>query len=101
MSESKLNSNAAEWVDALAAFLQESSRVEAIRVDADHSKVSIATLGEVDMPELQARLEATINLIEQQPRGKAIGVFVESAADGSLELSKATCLTAPKLWRWR
>lgn len=101
MSESKLNSNAAEWVDALAAFLQESSRVEAIRVDADHSKVSIATLGEVDMPELQARLEATLNLIEQQPRGKAIGVFVESAADGSLELSKATCLTAPKLWRWR
>jgi len=101
MGESKPNQNSAEWVDALAAFLQESSRVEAIRVDAEHRKVQIATLGEVDVSELQARLEATLDLIKQSPRSKPIGVSVESKADGGLELSKATCFTAPQLWRWR
>jgi Cd2+/Zn2+-exporting ATPase len=101
MSELKPEPSNAEWVDALAAFLQSSSRVEAIRVDAAHRKFEIATLGEVDLPELQARLEATLALIEQKPRSKAIGVSVESGADGRLELSKATCLTAPQLWRWR
>ncbi|HBR93152.1 MAG TPA: heavy metal translocating P-type ATPase, partial [Opitutae bacterium] len=35
------------------------------------------------------------------PHSKAIGVSVDSKPDGGLELSKATCLTAPKLWRWR
>jgi Cd2+/Zn2+-exporting ATPase len=101
MPESKSNPGSAEWVEALAAFLQSNSRVEAIRVDAAHRKVAIATLGEVNLPELQARLEATLELIEQRPRGKAIGVSVDSGSDGSVELTKATCLTAPQLWRWR
>lgn len=101
MPESPINPSSAEWIDALAAFLQESSHVEAIRYDAAQSKVSIATLGQVDLPELQARLEATLQLIEQSPRSKAIGVSVQSVDGGGLELSKATCLTAPKLWRWR
>ncbi|MGZ0655512.1 heavy metal translocating P-type ATPase [Coraliomargarita sp. W4R72] len=101
MGEAKASPSSAEWVDALAAFLQESSRVEAIRVDAEHHRVEIATLGEVDIGELQARLEATLAAIEQSPHSKPIGVSVESKPDGGLELSKASCLTAPKLWRWR
>ncbi|MDQ8209185.1 cation-translocating P-type ATPase [Coraliomargarita sp. SDUM461003] len=101
MSKARPSPNAAEWVDALAVFLQESSRVEAIRVDAAHHRVEVATLGEVDVAALQARLEATLAAIEQSPHSKAIGVAVDSKPDGGLELSKATCLTAPKLWRWR
>lgn len=97
----KVNPNSAEWVEALAAFLQSSSHVEAIRFDAEHRKVEIATFGEVDLPELQARLEATLERIEQMPRSHATGLSVESGTDGSLELSKPTCLTAPQLWRWR
>ena len=58
-------------------------------------------MGSVDLPELQARLEATLELIQQAPRSKPIGVSVQSRDDGGLELSKATCLTAPQLWRWR
>lgn len=101
MSESKPKSSSADWIEALAEFLQSSNRVEAIRVDAGHRKFEIATLGEVDLPELQARLEATLERINQRPRAKAIGVSVASGYDGRLELSKATCLTAPQLWRWR
>ena len=101
MGESKPSLDSAEWVDALAVFLQASSRVEAIRVDGAHHRVEVATLGEVDVGELQARLEATLAAIEQSPHSKAIGVSVASQPDGGLELSKASCLTAPKLWRWR
>ena len=101
MPVQQLNPNSAEWIDALAAFLQSSSHVEAIRVDAEHRKVEIATLGEVNLAELQARLGATLDLIEQKPRGHPIGVSVQSGEDGRIELSKATCLTAPQLWRWR
>jgi len=101
MSEAKSEQKTAEWIDALAAFLQESRSVEAIRVDAKHRRVEIATLGEVDVTDLQARLEATLEAIDHRPRSKPIGVSVQSKADGGLELSKATCFTAPQLWRWR
>lgn len=101
MSDSQTNKDPIEWADALAAFLQDSSHVEAIRVDADHKKVEIATLGKVNLPELQARLKATLEVIQQSPRFKPIGVSVASKSDGGLELSKASCLTAPQLWRWR
>lgn len=91
-----------DWACALAAFLHENERVEAVRVDAEHSKVEVATLGEIDMAALQVRLEATLKLIEANVgHSKAIGVSVTAQSDGSLELSKATCLTAPQLWRWR
>lgn len=102
MLEAQKSQDSVEWVDALAAFLQENQRVEAIRVDAGHRKIEIATLGEVDLSELQARLDATIHAIEQsRARSKAIGVTVIPRADGGVELSKATCFTAPQLWRWR
>jgi Cd2+/Zn2+-exporting ATPase len=101
MSDPIFNQNAADWADALAAFLQESSRVEAIRYHATHRKLEIATLGEVNMEALQARLKATLDAIEKRPSVKPIGVSISSKADGALELSKATCLTAPQLWRWR
>lgn len=101
MNDTQPNEDPIEWADALAAFLQESSHVEAIRVDADHKKVEIATLGEVNLPELEARLKATLDAITQSPHAKPIGVSVESKADGAIELSKASCFTAPQLWRWR
>lgn len=101
MSKPESNPDSAGWVDALAAFLQENRHVEAIRVDAGHQKVEIATLGQVDVSVLRARLEATLKAIDQRPRSQAIGVSVAPQADGGLELSKASCLTAPQLWRWR
>lgn len=98
---SEADQNSTDWVNGLAQFLQESRGVEAIRVDAEKSRVEIATLGEVDLTALEARLKATLEAIQQSSRSQPIGVSVESQADGGFELSKATCFTAPQLWRWR
>ena len=47
-------SDAENWAVGLARFLQENASVEALRVDSEHRKVEIATLGEVDVECLQA-----------------------------------------------
>ena len=90
------------WSAGLARFLQENATVEALRVDSEHRKVAIATLGSVDMNALQASLEATIRVIEAEAETRpAVGVSIETEADGGIRLQKPTCLTAPMLWHWR
>ena len=101
MALSKDTLKTADWAEALALFLQENGAVEAIRVGANPRELEIATLGEVDMQKLRARLQATLELIDHRPRKQAIGVSLESEADGGFHLSKRSCLTAPQLWRWR
>ncbi len=96
------NISSENWAKGLARFLQENHAVEALRVDSGHRKVEIATIGQVDLEGLQARLAETIRLIEAEPDLEApVGVSIETAADGGLRLQKPTCLTAPLLWRWR
>jgi Zn2+/Cd2+-exporting ATPase len=93
---------AKDWAVGLAAFLQANSEVEALRVDSEHRRVEIATIGPVDLVLLQARLAETIRLIEDAAvEPGAVGVSIETAADGAIRLQKPTCLTAPMLWRWR
>jgi len=90
------------WTKGLAAFLQQNSEVEALRLDAAHSKLEIATLGPVDMPLLKARLAETIRGIETLADvSTPVGVDVEMTDEGALRLQKPTCYTAPKLWMWR
>ena len=48
--------NKETWAVGLARFLQQNNAVEALRVDSESQKVSIATLGIVDMQALQANL---------------------------------------------
>ena len=96
------NQSAEDWANGLATFLQENREVEALRVDSEHNHVEIATLGQVDMDVLQARLTETIRLIDSSPLRKTpVGVSIETAADGGLRLQKPTCMTAPMLWKWR
>jgi Cd2+/Zn2+-exporting ATPase len=94
--------NAEDWAAGLARFLQANASVEALRVDSEHRKVEIATLGPVDLEALQASLAETIRLIESnsQPSG-AVGVSIETEQSGGIRLQKPTCLTAPTLWHWR
>jgi len=91
------------WAETLARFLSEQPGVEAVRIDAASRKVSVATLGEVDLKELQARLAETIAAVEKQlaetvetPAG-----FNLSQKDGLTEISGLSCATAPSFWRWR
>ncbi|MEN8724561.1 MAG: heavy metal translocating P-type ATPase [Lentimonas sp.] len=90
------------WAVGLAAFLQSNGEVEALRVDATHRKVEIATIGPVDLDLLEARLSETIRMIEAgSSQATSIGVSVETGEDGALRLQKPTCITAPRLWQWR
>ncbi len=95
------------WALGLARFLQQSGEVEALRFDATHKKVEIATLGVVDLELLEARLVATIEAIndnsEQADFNQACpaGISIKTAVGGGLELQKPTCFTGPTLWRWR
>lgn len=91
------------WAETLARFLSEHPGVEAVRIDASTRKVAVATLGEVDLSQLQARLQETIKAVESQlahaanpPAGFALrreGAFTE--------LAGVSCSTAPAFWKWR
>jgi len=91
------------WVDTLAQFLTENSGVEALRIDPTARKLSVATLGPVDLVQLESRLDATILAVENKfaktaepPTGFSL------RRDGDLmEIAELSCETAPTLWRWR
>ena len=94
--------NKETWAVGLARFLQQNNAVEALRVDSESQKVSIATLGIVDMQALQANLTETIRLIESEVASAVpVGVTIETEESGGIRLQKPTCFTAPSLWHWR
>jgi len=91
------------WADTLARFLREEPGVEAVRIDAAARKVSVATLGDVDLKQLEARLAATLAAVETR-----LGNAAKAPAgytlkrDGALtELAEVSCVTAPSFWKWR
>jgi len=89
-----------EWIPALARFLREVQGVEAIEIDLEAEEFTIATLGEVDMEALQARLKATLNAVTSTDEGNP-EELVKKPGENLLRMEKPTCFTAPKLWRWR
>ncbi|QYM77645.1 cation-translocating P-type ATPase [Horticoccus luteus] len=91
------------WAVELAAFLRAEPGVGAVRFDAASRKVSVATLGEVDLRELEHRVALTIAAIEGRIGGIAEvpAGFTLQQRDGVTELAGETCATAPKFWRWR
>ena len=94
--------NAEDWAAGLARFLQANASVEALRVDSEHRKVEIATLGPVDLEALQTSLAETIRQIDSNSQvSAAVGVSIETEYSGGMRLQKPTCLTAPTLWHWR
>ena len=94
--------NAEDWAAGLARFLQANASVEALRVDSEHRKVEIATLGPVDLEALQTSLAETIRQIDSNSQvSAAVGVSIETEHSGGIRLQKPTCLTAPTLWHWR
>ncbi|MCB1235866.1 MAG: cation-translocating P-type ATPase [Verrucomicrobiae bacterium] len=60
MDSSPANPNATDWIASLAEFLVREDHVEAVRVDPVRRKVSVATLGSVDMGALRDRLETVL-----------------------------------------
>jgi Cd2+/Zn2+-exporting ATPase len=91
------------WAEALARFLNEHPGVEAVRLDAVSRKVSVATLGDVDVSQLQVRLAETIAAVEKQlaQTAEAPAGFTLRREGDLTELAGLSCATAPTFWRWR
>ncbi len=91
------------WTETLAEFLKHEPGVEAVRLDPAARKVSIATLGKVDLTNLEKRLAETLAAIDRHLDMQAkppMGFTVKR--DGALtEFAGVSCATAPTFWKWR
>lgn len=91
------------WAETLARFLREAPEIEAVRIDSKSHKLAVATMGDVDLGQLQERLAETIAAIEQQlgVAAKAVPGFVLRQEGSLKEIAEESCETAPKFWKWR
>ncbi len=94
-----------DWIEELADFLRTQPGVGAVRIDPAAHRVEVATLGAVDLADLQTRLAETIAAVERQwvekHAGKAPAGFVLRQRGKAAELGRETCETAEKLWLWQ
>ncbi len=100
------------WEDSLATFLLREEGLEALRVDPRQRKISLATLGPVDLEAIQERLEGLLATLDEpgwtpspvssaKPAPAGFGLRVSHPKVDEMLLEKPSCDTAPKLWTWR
>jgi len=107
---------------SVAQALVEDPTLEAVTVDQTHHTISVATLGQTDIPKLTERISATIQQAQEsdvvepctllagettcQTCGQPLSDFerqkitIRQEAD-TTTIARVTCPTAPKFWRWR
>jgi Cd2+/Zn2+-exporting ATPase len=107
---------------SVAQALTEDPTLEAVTVDPAHHTISVATLGQTDVPKLTERISATVRQAEEsdaeQPCTLLAGettcrtcgqplsdferqkITIRKEAD-TTTIARVTCPTAPKFWRWR
>jgi Cd2+/Zn2+-exporting ATPase len=104
-------------VDAFA----ENPALEAVTIDRKHHAIAVATLGRTDVPQLTERIRQTVQDAQRAGDGACSLVagegncstcerplspqelkrIVIQRAGCSTTISRVTCPTAPKFWRWR
>ena len=91
------------WTETLAEFLKNEPGVEAVRLDPASRKVSIATLGKVDLAKLEKRLTETLAAIDKHLdlQDKPPMGFTVKRAGALTEFAGVSCATAPTFWKWR
>ncbi len=97
-----------DWAALLGQFLLHEEQVEAIRLNPDQKRVTIATLGQVDTTALQHRLAAVLRELDDlwlhssHHRASGQPAPLQFRQDGpDLLLEKPSCPTAPRFWKWR
>jgi Cd2+/Zn2+-exporting ATPase len=107
---------------SVADALAEDPTLEAVTVDRVHRTISVATLGQTDVPKLTERISATVEraqyvsatqpctLLEGETTCQTCGqpladferrkIAISQDADATT-IARVTCPTAPKFWRWR
>jgi len=112
VSESRAPAESTSWTEALAGFLADERGVEAILVNPDQRKVSLATLGVVNTEALKARLEVVLRSLDARfgPNGlparpaqptEAFQLQVRQLPSHEVLIEKPSCPTAPTFWKWR
>jgi len=96
----------ASWIDALSEFLASQTAVEAIRLNAADRSVQVATLGQVDVEALQARLNELLKSLDEKllavtPKTDGLDGLQLTRTEGAVLLQKPSCVTAPRFWKWR
>ncbi len=95
----------AGWVDELVRFLRNQPEISAVRVDPASHKVSVATIGPVDLASLEAKLAETIAAVETKHAAKLTSLapagFLLRQDGNATVIGRETCETAEKLWLWR
>ena len=90
------------WTQGLADFLADERGVEAILVNPEQRKVSLATLGNVDSELLKAKLDSVLRALEAQfgnhPAGpaqaSAFQLQVRQLPGADVLIEKPSCPTA-------
>jgi Cd2+/Zn2+-exporting ATPase len=107
---------------AVVQALAENPALEAVTVDHGRKTISVATLGQTDVPHLTERLSAKIQAAHESDSGHHCGLLEGDAhcggctrplaavdrnkiqisqQSGATTIARVTCPTAPKFWRWR
>jgi Zn2+/Cd2+-exporting ATPase len=88
----------------LAHFLVSQPGVEAVRIDPENRRLSIATLGSVDVAALQEALRQSLAdfeaLLPEQRAGMSPSILIQKDRSETV-LRKPSCPTAPSFWKWR
>lgn len=99
------DTNSTNWADDLVRFLCEQPGVGAVRVDPAAHRVSVATLGQVDLASLEQKLAATIAAVEErfadQPARLAAAGFTLRKDGDAVVIGRNMGSTAESLWLWR
>ena len=86
-------------------FLCEQPGVGAVRLDPAAHRLSVATLGQVDLVDLEGRLAATIAAVEarfaNEPAQLAAAGFTLKREGDAVVIGRNMSSTAEKLWLWR
>ncbi|MCC5806947.1 MAG: heavy metal translocating P-type ATPase [Opitutales bacterium] len=105
-SDSAADSHA-RWIPALADFLRQTARAQAVEWDDARTEISVATLGRVDEAVLRQCLEATLAAADDPARVVGGGVPVQPGlrlrrTEDRVSLEKERgCEEVATLWTWR
>jgi Cd2+/Zn2+-exporting ATPase len=107
---------------SVAESLAEEPSLEAVTIDPAHEKLSVATLGRVDVEKITQRITGRIQSAQNADSGRGCSLLTGqgdcavcesplSPAERSritirvsgdaTTIARVTCPTAPKFWRWR
>jgi len=93
------------WVEDLVQFLREQPGVRAVRIDQNAHKIAVATVGKIELGDLEAKLAETIAAVEAQMAAHQVtkaptGYRVRQ--EGAMTvIGRESCETAEKFWLWR